>query len=123
MQLTVLAALPDQRLTTVNLQLTATVMPDIVYEPEGLTFFPDSPVQQVAFSPGRMKEFALKRVYCTHRAFEARLLPDGVHVEVAYHADALSEEVPEIYLMVETTSLSEPICRIPLTAAVRGNGG
>jgi len=77
----------------------------------------------VTFSPGRMKEFTLKRAYCTHRALEARLLPDGFHVEVLYHADALLEEVPTIYLMVETTSPHEPVCRIPLTAKRRGEVG
>jgi hypothetical protein len=118
--MTVFAALADGRLTASNLEMTAIVVPDIVYEPEELRFAPDSPPQLVTFSPGRMKEFTLKRVYCTHRALEARLLSDGFHVEVAYHADALLEEVPTIYLMVETTSLHEPVCRIPLAAKLRG---
>ncbi len=122
-EMTVVAALADGSLTATNLLMTATVVPDIVYEPEELKFAPDSPPQMVTFSPGRMKEFTLKRAYCTHRALEARLLPDGFHVEVLYHADALLEEVPTIYLMVETTSPHEPVCRIPLTAKRRGEVG
>src|SRR5579875_3266169 len=122
-EMTVVAALADGSLTATNLWMTATVVPDIVYEPEELKFAPDSPPQMVTFSPGRMKEFTLKRAYCTHRALEARLLPDGSHVEVVYHSDALLEEVPTLYLMVETTSPHEPVCHIPLTAKRRGKAG
>lgn len=122
-QMTVVAALADGRLTATNLQMVATIVPDIVYEPAELKFAPDSPPQVVTFSPGRIREFALKRAYCTHRALEARLLSDGVHVEVVYHADALLEEVPTIYLMVETSSPREPVCRIPLTVKRRGKSG
>lgn len=122
-EMTVAAAFADGRLTATNLEMTATIVPDIVYEPEELKFAPDSPPQLVTFSPGRMKEFALKRAYCTHRALEARLLADGSHVEVVYHADALLEEVPTIYLMVETTSPHEPVCHIPLTAKRRSQAG
>ncbi len=121
-EMTVVAALADGRLTATNLEMTATVVPDIVYEPEELTFDPDSPPHVVTFSSGRMKEFALNRAYCTHRALEARLLSDGPRVEVVYHAEALLEDVPTLYLMVETTSPHEPVCRIPLTVKHRGKG-
>ncbi len=122
-EMTVVAALADGRLTATNLEMTATIKPDIVYEPEELKFDPDSPPQTVTFSPGRMKEFALNRAYCTHRALEARLLPDGPRIEVVYHADALLEDVPTIYMMVETTSPHEPVCGIPLTVKRRGQVG
>jgi hypothetical protein len=122
-EMTVVTALADGRLTATNLEMTATIVPDIVYEPEELIFDPDSPPQMVTFSPGRMKEFSLKRAYCTHRALEARLLPDGPRVEVVYHADALLEDVPTLYLMVETTSPHEPVCHIPLTMKRRGKIG
>ncbi len=122
-ELTVVAALADGHLAATSLQMTAMIVPDIVYEPKELKFDPDSPPQVVTFSPGRMKEFTLKRAYCTHRALEARLVSDGTHVEVVYHADALLEDVPMIYLMVETTSPHEPVCHIPLTVKYRGMAG
>lgn len=76
-EMTVLAALPDGRLAATKLEMTATIKPDIVYDPEELKFAPDSPPQIVTFSPGRMKEFALNRAYCTHRALQARLFRMG----------------------------------------------
>jgi hypothetical protein len=117
--ITVVGTLPDGSMTATKLLMTATIVPDIVYEPEELKFAPDSPTQMVTFTPGRMKEFTLKRAYCTHRAFAVRLLADGVHVDVAYNADALLEDVPLSYLMVETTSPNEPVCHIPLIAERR----
>jgi hypothetical protein len=42
---------------------------------------------------------------------------------VVYHADALLEDVPTIYLMVETNGPHEPVCHIPLTATRRGSIG
>jgi hypothetical protein len=121
--LSVIAALPDDTLAITELHMVGTVAPDIVYEPEKMEFSPDMTTRQVVFSPGRMRDFTLNRVYCTHKAFEARLLPDGAHVEVTYRPEAFSEDVPKVYLMVDTTSPHEPACRIPLTAAPGGKAG
>ncbi|WP_088259611.1 DUF1573 domain-containing protein [Fimbriiglobus ruber] len=118
-EITVLAVLPDGQLETVNLLMSATIVPDIAYEPGELRFTSDSTPRIVTFSPKRLKDCAIKQVYCTHRAFEARLLADGSHVEVAYRPEALLEDVSAIYLMVVTTSQHAPLCSIPLIAERR----
>jgi len=122
--LTVVAAFPDGRTTATELRMTGKIIPDIEYLPARLEFGPTATTKQVVFFPGRLSEFTLKRVSCTHRAFDAELLPDGVHVNVTYHPQAGQQEFPqEAYLVVETSSDHEPTCRIPLTVADEGKTG
>jgi hypothetical protein len=117
--LTVIAALPNNRLAITELRMVGTVTPDIRYEPEILEFSSSVTSRRVVFSPGLMNDFTLKRAYCTHKAFEARLLSDGKSVEVIYHPDTTLEKNAKEFLVVDTTSLHEPACRLQLTVATQ----
>lgn len=64
-----------------------------------------------------MKEFAINRAWCTHRAFKAYLLPDEAKVEVSFDPTHWPEDRPKAFLRIETNSPNEPVIRIELTVA------
>ncbi len=97
-----------------SLKLTGSVVPDINYSPEALVLRQGSDVAVVDFAPGRMPEFVLKRAYCSHRAFEASVLPNGRSVRVVYRRGVLLDGLNKAELLVETSSPNEPTCRIPI---------
>lgn len=118
----VVAELPDESLVGTELVMRATVKPDIEYAPAALEFSPGNEKQSIRFSPGTLKEFSLKGVSCTHRAFTARLVPGTTDtVEVTFQPNLWNADLGRGELRVETTSPHEPVCSIPLT--VVGAGG
>ncbi len=101
-----------------QVRLSAVVLPDIEVDKEQLVFEPGKPARQtVVFSPGRLKEYTLRRVYCTQRAFDAALKPGSSAVEVTFDPALWREDHPPASLMVETSSANEPTVEIPLAVA------
>jgi hypothetical protein len=107
--------LEDGRSFHTDLWLVADVLPDIVYEPLRLEFDEGHTKRLVTFSPGQLKEFSINRVTCTHPAFQTRLLPSGVEVEVELvKPEVIRQGLVTTYLVAETTSTNEPSCMVPL---------
>lgn len=110
----VIYSLPDGNVFQTSLVLTADVLPDIRYEPVQLQFDFQHTTQAIHFSPGQLASFVLSDVYCTHRAFRTRLLPTGTDLEVTLLPEFARDGLAQAYLVVQTTSIHEPWCRIPL---------
>jgi hypothetical protein len=110
----------DQELHRLSLLLRAHVMPDIVWEPAQLEFRLEPGSRSVALSPGLLAAFDIQKVSCAHTAFAARLLPRAGHsnpatVEVVFDpARWPFGSATESELLVETTSVAAPLCRVPI---------
>lgn len=121
--LTVIAAMPDESLVASQVVFQGIVEPDIEYAPAKLEFTPRTEKRVVRFSPGTLPEFALKQVFCTHRAFVARIVPDAPDtVEVTFRPSFWNTDLGPGELQVETTSKHERLCRIPLVVLRDADG-
>lgn len=102
----------DVRLAT-ELTMRAIVKPDIEYAPAALEFSREVTKRSVVFSPGRLAEFALSQVNCSHRAFAARLVGKDT-VEVTFDPSLWNTDVGPGELRVQTSSDRQAVCSIPL---------
>lgn len=113
----VIGLLPDESRVASELIMLADVKPDIEYSPTTLKFTPSARVQTIRFLPGTQAEFALKEVYCGHKAFTAQIVPGRPAVAVTFQPALWNTDLGESELNVVTTSKHQPVCRIALTVA------
>lgn len=96
-----------------DLVLRASVVPDLQYHPSTITFRDDGVTRlAVSFTPGRIGVVRLVNAYCDQKAFTASL--NGDTVEVAFNKQHFSPHHSKVFLFVETESVSEKYCRIPI---------
>lgn len=113
----ILYTLEDGTGDHVELRMEGKIIPDIEFAPDYLDFVVDQDdAHVVALSPGRLQEVQIRRVYCTHRAFTATLMPAEKVVSVVFASREWNQEpgTAEIHLVVQTNSAIEPVIYIPL---------
>ena len=99
----------------VKLTLKANILADINYSPSELTFEKGGPyVRVVEFTPGESAEFKIHNIHCSHPAFAASLTPGTRLLSIAFDTSKWQQSEGVAELLVETSSINQPLVRIPL---------
>ncbi len=97
-----------------TLTVLGDVLPDIRCDPQELQFERGVPATQVLrLIPGRMKEFRVERVYCSHRAFTTAVAGEG-EIAVAFDPKKRTDGDGTAFLGIVTDSPREPVIYVAL---------
>jgi hypothetical protein len=98
-----------------TLSLHADVVPDLSCDPSVLSFHLGAAAKQVVFlHPAATKPIEVKRAYCAHRAFNAKLSADQSQVEVEFDPSLWVSGYGKSQLLLETDSANDPTCIVAL---------
>jgi hypothetical protein len=95
----------------------ADIVPEFAYDPDELVFNAGVPATKtVTFSAARNPDFTLKEAYCSQSAFAAELRQTTQEVVVRFDPAKWEDDPRFLHeeIVVETNSLKEPKCRIPM---------
>lgn len=111
--------LEDKTTGEISLTMRGNIIPDIHYEPSELVFEHDTPDKRtIALSPCRLKEFDVKEVYCTHKAFNLSWSKETITV-VFDPARWPQDEDISAYLTVVNSSQRDPKMTISIRVSRR----